>query len=223
MRILLADDHTLFREGMRYILQDLADKLDIVEAETFDETISHLEQESQIDVVLLDLNMPGMNGLTSLEVITQKFPAHNIVVLSASEERSDVRMALQYGAKGYIPKSSNREVMVSALRLILSGGTYLPPFLLEPEVVTETSQLSDMQQRKMPAAQKEALPEGLTPRQMEVLSCLAEGKSNKEIARELELAEGTVKIHIAGILKALKVNNRTQAVIAAGKLGIAIN
>jgi len=210
IRILIADDHALFREGLRFMLQDLSDKVDLIEAETLEEVEGHLGNGRGVDVVLLDLNMPGMRGITTLAGLKEEFPTPQYVVLSASEERADVRQALRYGAKGYIPKSSSRNVMVNALRLVLSGGTYIPPFLLEAD--------SSEPMRGAIIAPVASGPDGLTPRQNQVLDCLAEGKSNKEIARELGLAEGTVKIHIAGILKALKVNNRTQAVIAAGKL-----
>lgn len=213
MRILVADDHALFREGLRYILKDLSDDVEVIEAETRAEASRILEDGQTVDVVLMDLNMPGMDGLGSLKEFVECFPDKQVVVLSASEERSDVRRALGFGAKGYIPKSSSREVMVSALRLVLSGGTYLPPFLLQDGPESAASGASAATNGDAGAGNA-----GLTPRQQEVLNCLALGKSNKEIARQLGLAEGTVKIHIAGILKALKVNNRTQAVIAAGKL-----
>jgi len=216
MRILVADDHALFREGLRYILKDLSQSIEIVEAETFDEAVRAAETVDGIDVVLLDLSMPGMSGLSTVREMKSRFPDLRLVVLSASEERADVRQALRFGAKGYIPKSSSRDVMVSALRLVLSGGTYLPPFLLEAEGDGDSSSHASNSSDLNGGGH-----DGLTPRQLEVLRCLAEGKSNKEIARELGLAEGTVKIHIAGILKALKVSNRTQAVIAAGRLGIA--
>ena len=217
MRILVADDHALFREGLRYILKDLSEDVEIVEAETFDEAVKAAETAREIDVILLDLSMPGMSGLSTVREMKNRFPDMRLVVLSASEERADVRQALRFGAKGYIPKSSSRDVMVSALRLVLSGGTYLPPFLLETEA--EADSASSHGGHDLNGGNHD----GLTPRQLEVLRCLAEGKSNKEIARELGLAEGTVKIHIAGILKALKVSNRTQAVIAAGRLGISPN
>lgn len=209
IRILIADDHALFREGLRFMLQDLSDAVDMTEAETLDDVEITLGNGRGVDIVLLDLHMPGMRGITTLAGLKEEFPTPQYVVLSASEDRADVRQALRCGAKGYIPKSSSRNVMVNALRLVLSGGTYIPPFLLETDGSEATG---------MPIQATAAGADGLTPRQNQVLDCLAEGKSNKEIARELGLAEGTVKIHIAGILKALKVNNRTQAVIAAGKL-----
>lgn len=209
MRILVADDHTLFREGLRYILKDLSPDIEIAEADTFDEVVKRLAESASFDVLLLDLGMPGFDRQTSLKSVHVSHPSLRIVVLSASEDRTDVRKALAQGAKGYIPKSSSREVMVSALRLVLSGGTYLPSFVIEGagEGGGNAGGEPDISGLEL-----------LTPRQQDVLACLAEGKSNKEIARQLGLAEGTVKIHIAGILKALKVNNRTQAIIAAGKL-----
>lgn len=222
MRILVADDHTLFREGLRYILQDLTADLEILEAEGYDEIFEVAGEGWLPDVILLDLNMPGMDRFSSLKALTTRFPGSAIVIVSASEDRADVRRMLGYGARGFIPKSSSREVMVSALRLVLSGGTYLPPFVLDDEeAVSSNARNHAHTHAPAPGGEAPSPPTGLdnlTPRQQDVLACLAEGKSNKEIARELGLAEGTVKIHIAGILKALKVSNRTQAIITAGRL-----
>lgn len=212
MKILIADDHELFRDGLRHVLDQLGGSLTIVEASDFAQAVAAVEREPDIDIVLLDLNMPGMpwnEGLQRLkELLPEQIP---IIVLSASDDRRHVLQAVNMGASGFIPKTSSSRVMLSALKLVLSGGVYLPPALLEQGA----SQGDGMG----PLANENAVS-FLTPRQREVLALLGQGKSNKEIARVLQLAEGTVKLHVTAILKALNVNNRTRAVVAASQLGL---
>ena len=209
LRILLADDHALFRAGLRHLLKDFGDRLQIEEAHNYDATVTRLSQVDDFDLLLLDLNMPGMSGMSAVEDLCALAPDVPIIVISVRETADDVRRAIDAGAMGYIPKSSTPEVMMSALQLVLSGGIYLPPNLLQT----------------LPAANGGSTQNGsggtddqlarLTPRQRDVLRLLAQGQSNKEIADVLGLAPGTVKIHISRILRAFKVHNRTQAVIAA--------
>lgn len=225
MRILIADDHELFRDGLRLVLGDLGPDVDIQEASTFDETLTLLRDTTPTDAVLLDLVMPGMVWVDGLRALRAAAPQTPLVVLSASEEPQLVTEAMRQGAAGFIPKTSSSKVMLSALRLVLSGGVYLPPQLLARDptrqpaggdsMVVAASQAS-VAPAHTPAP--EAVP--LTPRQREVLALLGQGKSNKEIARILDLSEGTVKLHVTAILKALKVTNRTSAVVAASKLGL---
>jgi len=212
MKILIADDHELFRDGLRHVLDQLGGSLTIVEASDFSQAVAAVEREPDIDIVLLDLAMPGMTwneGLTRLkELLPETVP---LIVLSASDDRRHVLQAVNMGAAGFIPKTSSSRVMLSALKLVLSGGVYLPPALLE--------QGSGQGDGMGPMASESAVS-FLTPRQREVLALLGQGKSNKEIARVLQLAEGTVKLHVTAILKALNVNNRTRAVVAASQLGL---
>jgi DNA-binding NarL/FixJ family response regulator len=211
MKILIADDHALFREGLRHVLALLADPTpEVVEAADF-ESAAAVAGAGGIDLVLLDLGMPGGAWEDGLAAIKATLPPEvPVVILSASDDRRRVMAAVNAGAAGFIPKTSSSRVMLSALKLVLSGGVYLPPAMLDQAV--------DLAMDDHAAGGIA----GLTPRQREVLSLLGEGKSNKEIARVLQLAEGTVKLHVTAILKNLGVNNRTRAVVAASQLGLAV-
>lgn len=202
MKILIADDHTLFREGMRHVLARLADDVEIIEAGDCAQALHAVETYRDIALVLLDLHMPGRDGFAALETFSQRDAALPIVVLSGSEDRRDMRRALDGGAMGFIPKSATAAVMLSALRLVLAGGIYVPPQMvqaLEPNPDHLTA---------------------LTPRQLDVLKRVIDGKPNKIIADELTLTEATVKAHITAVFKALNVSNRTQAARAAERLGL---
>ena len=203
MKILIVDDHALFREGLRHVLLQLDKDGEILEAGQCDEAFKLTEAHPDIDLVLLDLSLPGMDGFAGLATFREQFPDVPVVVMSGSEERHDVQSALDNGALGYIPKSSTSQVMLSALRLVFSGGVYIPSIMLSATGTDSAPRLG-----------------GLTDRQLAVLKLLAEGKSNKLIGRELDLAEGTVKIHISSIFRTLNVGNRTEAVVAARKLGL---
>ena len=203
MKILLADDHALFREGTRYLLRQLDEAVQVLESDSCRAAIDHAHAHDDIDLALLDLHMPGMDGIDCVVQFQHAHPAVPVVVLSGSESRLSVQAVLDIGALGYIPKSSSSQVMLSAIRLVLSGGVYLPPLLLNQETL-----LVDRVADAPP-------PCCLTERQMDVLRLLAAGKPNKLIARELGLGEGTIKVHLAGIFRAFAVNNRTEAVMAA--------
>jgi len=201
MKILLADDHALFREGMRHVLAQLDENVDIVEAGDCAQTLAAIDAHADFTLVLLDLDMPGPDGFAALDTLSQQHTALPIVVLSGSEERSDMRRALDNGAMGFIPKSATAPVMLSALQLVLAGGVYVPPALLGGN----TGEVA-------PAAKE------LTPRQLEVLDKMMEGKPNKIIASELGLTQATVKAHVTAVLKTLNVTNRTQAVRAGERV-----
>lgn len=209
MKILIADDHELFRDGLRHVLEQLGDGLTVLEAADYHQALDVAESQTDIDIVLMDLAMPGMpwgEGLQSLrERLSTNVP---IIVLSASDDRRHVLQAVNLGAAGFIPKTSSSRVMLSALKLVMSGGVYLPPALLE-----QTSASAAYADSPGAPFGVENGASFLTPRQREVLTLLGQGKSNKEIARVLQLAEGTVKLHVTAILKALNVNNRTRAVV----------
>jgi len=223
VKILIADDHELFRDGLRLVLDDLAPDLDIVEASSFDDALARVRDLPPPDLVLMDLVMPGMAWNEGLSALKQAIGATPLVVLTATEDRRLVMDAIRLGAAGFIPKTSSSKVMIGALKLVLSGGVYLPPALLEDREVAALQQALPL--TAMTGAEGDgphpgaALP--LTPRQREVLALLGQGQSNKEIARTLDLSEGTVKLHVTAILKALKVHNRTGAVVAAARLGLA--
>lgn len=223
MKILITDDHPLFRDGLRYVLQPLDEDLTIFEAGNFDETVGIATAHPDLDVVLLDLAMGGTHGLAALQRLRGRFPALPVVIISASEDGDTMRRALDLGAQGFIPKSSSSSVMLGALRLVLAGGIYLPPAFLA-EVKTIPARDKKDFDAPSPARGSVSSPpgpaHGLTLRQLEVLSLVCKGFANKEICNLLGLSEGTVKIHVTAILKALNVTNRTRAVIVARELGL---
>ncbi len=212
MNILLVDDHKLFREGMRYVLEaGLRDETNgefvIYEAADSNTAVRCAQQHPELDLVLMDLNLPDSQGLSGLQAFIRRFPVLPVVVLSASTQRSDITRSLEAGAMGFIPKDSSSSAVVNAIRLVLTGNIYVPPVLLDQEVPVTASNGTQGSS-------------GLTGRQQEVIQLIAEGKSNKEIARQLNLAETTVKMHVTHIMRTLDVSNRTQAVVKAERLGL---
>jgi DNA-binding NarL/FixJ family response regulator len=212
----MIDDHHLVRDGMRPVLERLGDpdeRLEVLEAATFAAGLAEIGRHADIELVLLDLRLPDVAGFDALARLQREHPDLPVVVMSGEDEAGLVREALQRGALGYVPKSSRPEVILHALRLVLSGGTYVPREIMGGD---------DARPRDGPASPTPAglASLGLTPRQAEVLPLLLAGKSNKQICRDLGLAEGTVKSHIAAIFKALGVTTRVQAVLAVGRLGI---
>jgi len=203
MKILLVDDHALFREGMKLILNRFENNPEIYEAFNCDSASSLLTKHSDLDLVLLDLNLAGDNGFSALKYARQNHPLLPVVVLSASHQRQEVQLALDSGAMGFISKDSSTEVMLDALKVIFSGGIYTPPFMMNNSNEMELN------------------PETLfTPRQREVLVMIVAGESNKLIASTMDISEHTIKKHITEIFKKLGVTNRTQAALAAAKLNI---
>ncbi len=200
MKVLIADDHPLVRDALARTVQQLAAEVQVREAGDLDGLL-RLAAQGDADLALVDLNMPGMDGVAGLRRLRAAAPTLPVVVASGQEDAATIRAVLAAGAVGFIPKSERSEVLLGALRLVQSGGTYVPSRLLDAP----------------PAA---AAPE-LTPRQLDVLRLLLRGEPNKLIARELGLTEGTVKIHIAAILRVLHARNRTEAVVRARALGIA--
>ena len=212
MKILVVDDHVLIREALRGVLKELKSEASIVEAPNSRRAIQQIEANPDLELVLLDLNLPDRSGFEVLAELRQRYPAISVVVLSASDDRDNVTKALDLGALGFIPKSAQREVMLSAFNLIFAGGIYVPPEILARAAPAPAAPAGS------PAPAAAEL--GLTERQMDVLALMMQGKSNKAICRVLDLAEPTVKNHVSAILKALRATNRTEAVIAAGALGL---
>ncbi len=221
LKILIADDHALIREALKNVLRKLDAMVVVVEAPDCPTALSRVDEHQDLSLILLDLNLPGIGGFGVLTEVRRRHPAIPIVVLSAHEERSSVIEALNRGAIGYIPKSSSNDVMVSALRLVLSGGKYLPPQVLATTTAPPGApDPADGPGKPTGNVVATAADLGLTERQQQVLALLMQGKSNKLICRELGVAERTVKIHVSAVLKALNVTSRTQAVIAAERLGL---
>jgi len=208
VKIILADDHALFRDGFALLFQQLEAEAVVLEAGDLAEAMELAACHPDTDLMLLDLNMPGMNGQAGIKQVSEAYPQLPVIVLSASETRECVEAVLAAGAVGFIPKSSSSAVMQSAVRLVLSGGVYLPPQLLLAQRADTANGPGHNGAAK------------LTGRQRDVLRLLAAGMSNKQICRELELGEGTIKVHIAAIFRALEVGNRTEAANAAHRLGV---
>ncbi len=222
MKILIADDHELFLKGLEIILTDFNPSADLVKAKNYTEMADIISKEQDFDLVLTDLAMPGGVWLEALKEIHEKLPETPIIILSAVFEKEIVQKTLDLGASGYIPKTSSNAVILSAVNLVLSGGVYIPAELLKETPVASLGDLKKI----------EIIPENidlrekikiLSPRQLDVLKLIAEGKSNKQIAYELGLTEGTVKLHVTAILKILNVYNRTGAVAQATTLGLLKN
>lgn len=213
MNVLVVDDHALFREGLKFLLRELDASLVVDEA---GDCAAALERTAThgYDLVLLDLNLPGLRGMDALAALRGAIPGAPTVVLSGEDSPELVRSAIRAGAMGFIPKSSTREVLIQALRLVFAGGVYLPPAALDTH--TAAAPLAAYG----PGEPPDAARLGLTPRQMDVLRCVIQGKPNKSIARELDISEGTVKAHLSAVMQALGARNRTEAVYAAAKLGL---
>jgi DNA-binding NarL/FixJ family response regulator len=203
MRVLIADDHPLVRDALARTIQLIDPQAEIAQAANYAEVEARLG--SAPDLLLIDLNMPGMQGVEGIRRLRKSFPDQTIVVASGEQEPAIIRSVLSTGVAGFLPKAETPELLMQAIRLILAGGTFVPSSAL-------TDNLANTPQR--------ANANGLTARQMDVLQLLMRGEPNKVIARQLGLTEGTVKIHIAAILRALQTRNRTEAVVVAKALGI---
>jgi DNA-binding NarL/FixJ family response regulator len=215
MKILVIDDHALIRQAMAGVLKKLRRDAVLLEAPNYAEAMARLAANADTTLILLDLTLPDREGFAVLAELREAYPDAAVVVLSAEQDAQKVRHALDLGARGYIPKSAKADVIISALRLVMSGGIYIPPEIL-------AGGLSSPPQARYAAADKAlASPEaaGLTGRQIDVLALIMQGKNNKTICRALNLAEPTVKNHVTAILRALGVTSRTEAVITVNKLG----
>jgi len=224
MKVLVVDDHALIRDALRRVLEQLEREVTVFEAGDCGQAFRVIEAQPDLDLVLLDLNLPGMHGLAALTELRTRYPAVSVVVVSAANDRVSVTQALDHGAMGYIPKSSSNEVLASALRLVVSGGIYIPPEILGRSGPQMQPGNMDSPATDAGASSARLLPSdlGLTERQAQILILLMQGKSNKLICRELDLAESTVKNHVTHVLKTLNVTSRTQAVIAAARMGLVL-
>ena len=211
MKLLLCDDHEVFRAGLRTALREFDPAL--VEACDCEQALRLVEQEGDVDLILLDLDLPGMDGFEGLRRLRAQHPEIAVVIVSASDEPEKVRAALEGGASGFIPKSSSTSVLQSAIRIVLSGSLYVPPEILPSLGPSQGDTRADDRRRRTREA-------GLTARQLEVLRLISRGLTNKEIASVLGIGHGTVKAHASSIFDALDVTNRTEAVLAMRELGI---
>ncbi len=205
-RLLIADDHPLFRGALREAVTGLFDHVDIAEAGTFNEAAELLERGSDVDLVLLDLTMPGVRGFSGLMYLRAQYPGVPVIVVSANDDPAAIRRCMEFGASGFIPKTLGTEAMRAAISRILDGGVWTPPDV-------DLSAGSDAETAALMARMAT-----LTPQQVRVLMMLSEGLLNKQIAYQLGVSEATVKAHVSAILQKLGVESRTQAVIAAAKI-----
>ena len=208
-RIIIVDDHPLFRGALSQALSASLDGAQILEANGMEELGSALEKAKDIDLILLDLTMPGVQGLSGLLFLRAQHPEIPVVIVSASEDPITIRRALEFGASGYVPKSLPADKIRAAIRQVLDGGVWSPPEIpLDVASDPETTILA----KKLAS---------LTPQQVRVLIMLGEGLLNKQIAYKLNVSEATIKAHVSAILQKLGVDSRTQAVIAIGRIGAA--
>lgn len=209
MRVLLVDDHPVIHEIMWAVLARALNPKSIFVAKDMPEALDRAQQVKQLDLVVLDLGLPGCSGIEALTQFRRSLPRPAVVVLSAIEDSEAVIAAFDAGARGYIPKTATVDVMMAALSLVAAGGTYVPP---------------EMLRKHSPKSSYEALAHlDLSHRQIEVLHCLVRGLPNREIAQELGISESTAKQHVRAVLRALGVSTRTEALIASARLGIKLD
>jgi DNA-binding NarL/FixJ family response regulator len=226
MKVLLIDDHPLILSALQTVIEGLGDDVEVVGADCAAAARKTLQEQPDFDLVLLDLQLGDASGFDVLEEFRAAYPALPVVVISASDRASDVIRSIDQGAMGFVPKRSSTEMLSQALKLVMSGGIYVPPMNLGNEVAAEPAppanpRLQQIQQAaSAPGFQTTGSLEGLslTPRQTDVLALLLQGKPNKIIARELGVSVETIKDHVAAVLKALGVSSRTQAVLAVGQM-----
>lgn len=208
VKILVADDHPLFREAVSLVLNTSLEACEILEAEDVEQTLALLQQQDDLDLILLDLNMPGSGGLNTLLEIRNIAPAIPVVIISAETNRKIILQTITYGAVGFVSKSSSKQEIGNAIEQILEGNVYLPADIIRAG--TEAVQPKGRQQEAQISSE---MLYTLTRKQLLVLKAMAMGSSNKQIAYDLNISETTVKSHVSAILKKLGVHNRTQAVV----------
>ncbi|WP_449433497.1 LuxR C-terminal-related transcriptional regulator [Pseudomonas putida] len=218
MKILIADDHALVVSAVQAKLVQLDAEIEFCCASCIDELFKVASDD--LDLALVDLVMPGARGYAHIAQLRRQFPALPLIVLSGSDDVQVMRAVLDLGVLGFIPKAYSADVLLSAVRLVLVGGIYIPPMLLgAPGTYSSSIAMpANSQSHTQPTPSLENLSELLTERQVDVLRLLSQGKPNKLIARELGISEGTVKIHLAAVFRALNVRNRTEAVVTASSL-----
>jgi DNA-binding NarL/FixJ family response regulator len=204
--LVIADDHPLFRGALREAVSGLLERADIAEAGTFNELAELLDRGGEVDLILLDLTMPGVRGFSGLMYMRAQYPSVPVIVVSANDDPAAIRRCMEFGASGFIPKTLGVDSMRNAISRILNGGVWTPP---DVDLVAVSDAETAALMTRMAS---------LTPQQVRVLMMLSEGLLNKQIAYQLGVSEATVKAHVSAILQKLGVESRTQAVIAAAKI-----
>ena len=212
MKVLVVDDHPLYRSGVAHTLHGTVQGLEVIECASVGTALDQLDGGLEVQLMILDLQMPGFHGTESLRTVRARRPEIPVLILSANEDPRVVRECVDQGACGFVPKSAPGDMLPSALQLVLSGGVFLPPSSLSVDVPQEQAQ-QDAWSR---------LGARLTERQRQVLLGIVQGKPNKVIARDLNLSDATVKTHVSHIFDALVVSSRTEAVYALARAGIGI-
>lgn len=209
MKVLIADDHALFRDKLATQLENINPDFIILQASSYNQAIKFIENDNNIELIVIDLDMPDINYEEALRELKNKTGDSKIVAISTKEDSNIIRKSLEQGVSGFISKRSEKDVLKNALQLVLDGGIYLPPSVLQ------VSGGAIMQDKRCIGTHKT-----LTNRQNQVLNLVAQGLSNKQIAYEIGVSEATVKLHINALLRSVGATNRTQAVIMAQKMGI---
>lgn len=218
--VLLADDHPLVRDGLARLVESALSDVTCLEASSWTECLELLAAHPTIGMALVDLDMPGHDGLQGLQAVRTMRPELTLVAVSGEHDPRVVREALALGARGFIPKTDPPPVMRHAIALVWAGGRYIPPLALPGDDAPAPAPSSAISPAPSPASEPAGELGLLTPRQIQVLRCLARGLPNKLIAHELDVSEGTAKIHIAAIMRVLRARNRTEAVVRAKALGL---
>lgn len=214
LKLLVVEDHALVREGLVRMLGQVESDIEVLEAPDFESALTVLDGEDEFDLILLDLALPGIDGFAGLDVLRRQFPAIPVAVVSAFDDLPTVTRVMNLGASGFIPKAFSGEALLAAVRQVLAGNIF------RPGGAYSGARLDDA--TPVPPSQAPVRPEdvGLTERQAQVLALMVRGLSNREIAEQLGLSEGTVKIHATAVFKALGVGSRTQALVAVTRYGI---
>jgi DNA-binding NarL/FixJ family response regulator len=224
MKVLIADDHRLIVEGVKTKLAELGGEVSFVVAMDMAEFGQAVHPDAGLDLAIIDINMPGTSGHQHIAQMRTLAPDVPVIVLSGSEDLEQIRALLDLGVQGFIPKAYSPDVMLSAVRLVLAGGVYVPAMLLaglQARGMLPGDAAAAVPREAVPAdpaRSLDGLRQLLTSRQIDVMMALSQGKPNKLIARDLGISEGTVKIHLAAIFRALNVRNRVEAVVASRKL-----
>jgi DNA-binding NarL/FixJ family response regulator len=217
---LVADDHELFLQGLEFILKKEYPEVELVLAGDYTQILDIIKKQNDFDLLITDLAMPGGNWLEALQKVHSQAPEMPIIVVSAVFDKEILQKTYNIGVSGYVSKSFPNNIIISAINLVLAGGMYIPPDLVKLSSQFTTGQLNDLIKGFDNSQKKQTDEKLLTPRQLEVLQCLAGGMSNKQIAYKLGLSEGTVKIHITLLMRALNVTNRVAAVRAGERAGL---
>ena len=220
MKILVADDHELFLKGLELVLSEYRADFEITTAKSYTEIFEIIAKQKDFDLVLTDLAMPGAHWLEALKKIHTELPETPVIILSAVFEKEIVKKSINIGAAGYISKAASNQEILQAIDMVLAGGVHIPQVLLDSEPDANLDLLKQEEAGLRPVDGNENTHKILSPRQTDVLGLIAKGLSNKQIAFELGITEGTVKLYVTAILKLLGVYNRTAALIKAKEWGL---